>query len=143
MAFLNAKSVMQRMEKVILMNKEKLLIWGREFEIEIKYDCYAGEEVLENQKDALKAFLKSKENIEESLEMVKNYCLAQNKKDIGEKEISNIFKYVIPKYLYVVRNIDEHIIAIMCNYKFDQENGIAVVFENEKCQKIGKQDVIL
>ena len=33
--------------------------------------------------------------------------------------------------------------AIMCNYKFDMENGIAVVFENEKFSDIGKQDIIL
>lgn len=125
------------------MNKVKLLIWGREFEIEIKYDCYTGEEVLESQKDAIKAFLKSEKDIAESLERVKNYCLAQNKEDIGESEIANIFKYVAPKYLYVIRNTDKHIISIMCNYKFDQENGIAVVFENEKFHKIGKQDIIL
>lgn len=125
------------------MNKVKLLIWGREFEMEIKYDCYTGEEVLENQKEAINAFVKSEEGIAESLEKVKNYCLAQNKEDIGESEISNIFKYVMPKYLYVIRNMDKHIVSVMCNYKFDQENGIAVVFENEKFYKIGKQDIIL
>lgn len=125
------------------MNKEKLLIWGRGFEIEIKYDCYSGEKVLKRQKDALKEFLKSEENIANSLEMVKKYCLAQNKDDVGENEISNIFKYVVPKYLYVTRSIDKHIVSIMCDYKFDQENGIAVVFENEKFKRIGRQDIIL
>lgn len=125
------------------MNKAKLQIWGREFEMEVKYDCYAGEAVLEAQEDALKAFLKSDGVIMASLEMVKDYCLAQNKNDIGESGIPNIFQYVAPKYLYVARSMDRHLVAIMCNYKFDPENGIAVVFENEQFHKIGKQDIIL
>lgn len=57
--------------------------------------------------------------------------------------INNIFKYVAPKYLYVARNNEKHVVAIMCNYKFDPENGIAVIFENEKFSKIGMQDIIL
>lgn len=125
------------------MNKEKFVIWGRSFELEIKYDCYTGEEVLDIQRDALAAFLKSGKSIEDSLEMVKRYCLEQNRDDIGDSDIENIFKYVIPKYLYVVRNKKKHIVAIMCNYKFDMENGIAVVFENEKFSELGKQDIIL
>lgn len=125
------------------MNKEKISIWGREFELEIKYDCYTGEKVLNSQIEALKSFLKSEECIAESLEMVKDYCFDQNKQDIGSDEISNIFKYVVPKYLYIVRNTEKHIVSIMCNYKFDQEHGIAIVFENEKFYKIGRQEIVL
>ena len=117
------------------MSKEEIVIWGRKFEIEIKYDCYTGEEVLDIQKEALAAFLKSEKSIADSLETVKKYCLDQNGQDINDNVITNIFKYVLPKYLYIVRNIDKHIVAIMCNYKFDSENGIAVVFENEKFRK--------
>lgn len=125
------------------MNKEKIEIWGRKLELGIKYDCYTGEEVLDSQKEALEAFLKSEENIASSLQEVKKYCLGQNREEIGNSDIENIFKYVAPKYLYVVRNTDRHIVSVMCNYKFDQENGIAVVFENEKFSKIGRQDIIL
>ena len=77
------------------------------------------------------------------MDQVKQYCLKSNKADIGSDNIENIFKYVAPKYLYVARNKDSRIVAIMCNYKFDPENGIAVVFENEKLNKIGMQDIIL
>ncbi len=126
-----------------LMIKEKTVIWGREFELEIKYDCYADEKILDNQRNALKFFLKSESDIANSLEKVKAYCLAQNKADIMEEKISNIFKYVMPQYLFIVRSADKRIVSIMCNYKFDQENGIAIVFENEKFYKIGKQEIIL
>lgn len=125
------------------MNKEKLTIWNREFDLEIRYDCYSGEQVLDSQKDAVSCFLKAKSKISDSLDKVKAYCLAQNGDEIKDDTIQNIFKYVAPKYLYVPRNKDKHMIAIMCNYKFDSENGLAIVFENEKFKEIGKQDIIL
>ncbi|MBQ2801597.1 MAG: hypothetical protein IJF03_09415 [Lachnospiraceae bacterium] len=125
------------------MNKIKVSIWGREFELNITYDCYSDEEVLNSQEDAVKAFVKADESISISLDEVKKYCLAMNHKEIGSNVIENIFKYVVPKYLYVSREDEKRIVSIMCNYRFDQENGIAVVFENEKFAKIGKQDIIL
>lgn len=134
---------MQRMEEVISMSKEKMAIWGRDLELEVRYDCYAGEEVLDSQKEALSEFLKAEDGIEASLEEVKKYCLEQNGAEIGESAITNIFKFVAPKYLYVARTAGRHIVAVMCNYKFDQENGIAVVFEDGKVNRIGRQDIIL
>lgn len=124
------------------MSKEKIVIWGRELELEVKYDCYTGEDILESQKVALSAFLESDNSIDTSVVKVKKYCLEQNREEIGE-EITNIFKYVAPKYLYIARNTDKNVVAIMCNYKFDPENGIAVVFENEKYKMTGKQDIVL
>ena len=38
------------------MNKEKLNLWNREFELFISYSCYPGEEVTEIQTDAAKEF---------------------------------------------------------------------------------------
>lgn len=125
------------------MNKINVKIWGREYEMNIIYDCYSGEKVLSSQIDAVKAFSSSTQAIEESLPEVKKYCLTMDKEEINTDTIENIFKYVAPKYLYVSREDKKHVVSIMCNYKFDQEHGIAVVFENEKFSKIGKQDIIL
>lgn len=127
---------------MILMSKKRMKIWGRELEMDIKYDCYSGEEVLDSQKDAAAIFLESEDAVEDALGYVKKYCLDNDREEIGAS-IENIFKYVAPKYLYISRSADKHVVAIMCNYKFDQENGIAVVFEDEKFKKIGRQDIIL
>ncbi len=124
-------------------SKEKIRIWGRNFELEVRYDCYTGEEILESQKKALSAFLGSEDAVDASLEEVKKYCLEQNGNDIGESVIENIFKYVMPKYIYVLRNTEKPAVAVMCNYKFDPEHGIAIVFEDGKIHQIGKQDMIL
>lgn len=125
------------------MSKVKMTIWGRELELEIKYDCYSGEKVLESQTEALNTFLHSDSEIEFSLAKAKKYCAETDRDAIGTDTIENIFKYVAPKYIYVPREDKKHIVAIMCNYKFDMENGIAIIFENGKFSKIGKQDIIL
>jgi hypothetical protein len=125
------------------MNNIKTTIWGRDFTLDIVYDCYEGETVLEDQKNAALAFADAKEAVDFSLVKMKEYCLAANPKDIENGKIENIFKYIMPKYLYVERVEKKHIVALMCNYKFDPEHGIAVLFENEVFSKICKQDEVL
>lgn len=125
-----------------LICKVKINIWERDFELNVEYDCYPGEEILPAQKEAIEKFL-DLSTIKESREKVEKYCLENNGEEIGTDKIINIFKYVMPKYLFVKRNEKKHIVAIMCNYKFDNDNGIAVVFENEKFVAVGDQDIIL
>ena len=76
------------------------------------------------------------------MDEVKKYCLSLNSEEI-EQPIENIFKYVAPKYLFVPRDNEKKIIAIMCNYRFDMDNGIAVVFEDGELSEIGSQNIIL
>ena len=125
------------------MNKVKLNIWDREFDIEVVYDKYSNETVLTAQEKALEDFMRATEEIRSSLAIVKEYCLSNNREEIAGDYIDNIFKYVIPKYLYVARDNENHTVAIMCDYRYDEENGIAIVFKNEKFLQIGKQDIIL
>lgn len=125
------------------MNKCKMKLWGRDFELEIQYDCYSNEEVNSKQEEALDEFIKADEAVQNSKRILERYVLDNNGMDVGADYIENIFKYVIPKYLYIKREDEKHIVAIMCNYKFDMENGIAIVFDNEKAIKVGKQDIIL
>lgn len=125
------------------MNKAKLMLWGREFNLDITYDCYKDEKILESQKQAVQRFSEMSDAFEISLDSVKSYCLLNNKEEIGADKIDNIFKYVAPKYLYVPREEKKQVVAIMCNYKFDLENGIAIIFENGKFREVGKQEIIL
>lgn len=125
------------------MTKLNIQIWGREFELGIEYDCYENETILDTQTDAVNAFVNAEKAIEYSLEEVKQYCLKINQEDIGSGVIENIFKYVAPKYLFIPREADKRVVSLMCNYRFDQEHGIAIVFENEMFVKIGSQDIIL
>jgi hypothetical protein len=126
------------------MNKQNLTIFGRELELDIVYDCYTGEEVLPKQREALEKFLPVAESLvngaEEKLE---EYCLDKNKDDIGSTSIDNIFKFVMPQQIYIQRSVDSNVIGLLCKYKFNMEDGIAIVFRDEKFDKIGTQDIIL
>ncbi|THF77539.1 DUF6985 domain-containing protein [Cohnella fermenti] len=126
------------------MNKQKINVWGRDFELDVVYDCYEGEEVLSTQREALERFLTMPILISDSKKAVENYCLNRNSDEIGAQSVENIFKYVIPKSLYIQRTADDsRVVALMCAYKFDVDNGIAVVFKNERFDRVGTQNIIL
>ena len=115
-------------------------MWGRDFQLKVVYDCFDGEDVLKEQTSALEEFLNA--DTSKSLESIKKHCLKEHGKEIGGN-IENIFKYVIPHTVYVPRNQKKPTVAILCNYKFDLEHGIALVFENKKIATICNPDEIL
>lgn len=126
------------------MSKKKINIWGRSFELEIVYDCYQGEQVLPVQTEALRCFLENGSLVGQSLKAVEDYCMSRNAEEIEEQSIDDIFKYVMPQFIYVQRTAEgSHVIGLMCAYKFDIEHGIAVVFKNEAFEKVGSQDILL
>ena len=120
------------------MNK-KMTIWGREFNIKVIFDVFTGEEILDEQKETLEAFCNVAKKLLADSKDIEEYCLKHNKKEIGQS-ISNIFKYVIPTSLLIKRDSPKHVVALLCNYRFDEEHGLAIVFENEKLLRIGSQD---
>ena len=115
-------------------------IWNRNFDLKVVYDCYTGEEVLDEQKEAFKKFASEKKAIETSKRGVEKYCLSQNKDEIGADVIDNIFRFVMPESIFVKRDCR---VAIMCRYKFDLEHGIAIVFNDGKFITVGSQDIVL
>lgn len=124
------------------MSKINCKVWNRDFNLDVIYDVYKGESVTETQKVAFDSFQKNIGSLLMDSSKITDYCLKQNKEDIPNGTIENIFKYVIPQKIYVCRG-NKRKIALLCAYKFDPEHGIAVVFENEKLVTIGQQDIIL
>ena len=122
---------------------KKLTIWGREFDLRVVFDCFDDEEVLTIQEQALEAFLKADAAIENSKKQVENYILNDDYAELETDSIDNIFKYVIPTDIYLPRTPEIRTAAILCDYRFDEEHGIAVVFENEQFKEIGTQDIVL
>lgn len=127
------------------MSKQKFNIWERTLELDIVYDCYSGESILDSQKSAFKEFCNQAGTVFESAKKkAEEYCLKTNRREIDTDYIENIFKYVKPKAIYVKRSTsDERIVAILCAYKFNPDDGIAIVFKNESFSAIGTQNIIL
>lgn len=122
-------------------DKVKITIWDREFELWVVYQNFPDEDVIDNQKKTISYALSM--NFNDAQNAVKEYIKKHNGEDIKEDGIANIFKYVMPNSLLVPRSYDKRIFAIMCDYKFDMEHGLAIVFENEKYKSVGAQDIIL
>lgn len=120
----------------------KIVLWGREFNLDVSYDCYPGEEVLQEQKEALDDFVSKEEPTKGSLPKLKQYILDNSEEIENEVEIKNIFKYIMPKALYIPRQ-GEKTVAVLCDYRFDMEHGLAVVFEKGEVKEIGSEDIIL
>lgn len=121
---------------------KKLLIWNREFDLRVVFDSY-DEEVLPIQEQALEAFLKAENTIQESKKQLEKYILNDEYAEIEGNSIDNIFKYVIPTDIYIPRTPETRTVALLCDYRFDEEHGIAIVFENEQFKEIGEQDIVL
>lgn len=123
------------------MNNITLQIWGREFTLDIDFDCYSGETVNERQYKTFDFFTKEAATLlEDAKKNVEEYIL---KNQDAPSEIDNIFKYVIPTALYIPQAQEKSTIAILCDYKLDLEHGIAIVFEDGKYKETGAQDIIL
>lgn len=125
------------------MSKYKINIWERAFELSVVYECYPGEEVMKSQKEAFDMLKENMAAIVESLEAVKKYVRKSGSAQLSDDSIDNIFKYVMPKSIFVPHDKKHHTVAIICNYKLDMEHGLAVVFENGKFKKVGTQDIVL
>ena len=108
----------------------------------IDMDCIDDEVVTPIQEETLSAFLDEKTIIDETLLNVKRYVLEEDElKD--QDSIENIFKYVVPKTIFVPREDKKKTVAILCDYYFDQEHGIAIVFEDGKFKRITSQDEVI
>lgn len=122
------------------MSKQILNIWNRDFVIDITYEVFSDKPVTEKQKTIANGL--AVVDFSESLDGVIKYIKKYNSRDLEDDHISNIFRYVIPKRIYITQS-DEEEFAIMCNYKFDMEHGIAVVYKGGKYKEAGPQDIIL
>lgn len=124
------------------MTKIERTIWGRTLQLEVSYDCFEDENILPSQEEALVNLIGQWSEVESSLDAVKEYCEKNSAGQIRAKEIKNIFKYVVPRSLYVARK-PRATVALMCDFKFDLEHGMALVFKDEKLDRIGTQDSVL
>lgn len=124
------------------MDKIKINIWNREFEVLVDYQfAESTEDITSIQKEAFEKIMENFDVVNNSLNDVIKYIKDNN--NLNE-EITNIFKFVIPTEIFVLSSEKgTREIALLCDYKFDIESGLAIVFENEMLKEICLQDYVL
>lgn len=124
------------------MTKIEKSLWGRKLQLKISFDCLEGEEVTASQKRALNSLLDHWSGAEASLDAVKEYCEKNSGTQVQAKNIGNVFRYVVPRSLFVMRE-PEGCVAMMCDFRFDLEHGMAIVLRNGKLDRITDQDGVM
>lgn len=122
--------------------KIEIEIWGRHFVLDVEHDPYVGKETIEQQDEALERFLEQKDWIAASKPLVEQYCHDSVMEDDENKKKDNIFSYVMPDYIYIHRDGGSYDICLICNYRYDPEHGIAIVFLPDQKIKVGSQDLL-
>ncbi len=125
----------------IMINALTMNIWGKEFRLDVEFENEEGEELLLNQIRAFRKFSELKD-LPECLEDVKQYCLRKSFRYIKGKEIDDIFTLVYPLKLYIVRSETRREVILLCQYRYDMENGVAIDFVDEELFKIGNRHMI-
>ena len=125
---------------------KRLNIWGRDFEIEILYEEYEDEGRTHAQDVALNSLLGNWSVVNSSLDAVKRFCAERYPNELeaisGGRTIDNIFRYVMPESLFVLRREGARALELLCRSRLDPEHGLAVYFENEAFAGVGTEGTI-
>lgn len=125
------------------MSKERITFGGREFQLEVCLECYPGETVLETQNKALADLLDNQAELYAAAEQMKNYLISENESEFPDGVVGDIFQYVSPELIFIPHEENRRRSAILCEYRFDEEHGLAIIFEDGKFVRIGPQDLIV
>ena len=117
-------------------------VWGREFNLPVCFEDLDDDGISEAQWEAYGRIVANWRVIDDALPELKEYCVAENPQEVGPSP-DNVFRFVIPRSLFVSDEGKRRVVALMCDYRFDPEHGIAIVFENEALKTIDLQDVVL
>lgn len=122
----------------------RLNVWGRPFDIKVYYSLFEGETVMDHtvMLGAIRKFLsKSTKLISDCKSEVEKSIIEDSEGEVTK--VDNIFKYIIPKNLYVhydSQHPNDRLITIECNYKFDPSHGRCLLWTNEQFMGCVKDD---
>lgn len=122
-------------------NKLRLSLWGRVFDLSVEYECYDGDVITEDQIKAVKNLSEHPEWIEKAKKMVEDYCREDVVSDQENKDKENIFSYIRP--IDILVKSGKYVRAgIICDYRYNEEDGIAIAFYLDGRIKVGEQGIM-
>ena len=100
---MNIRLWLEIQEEKILIEKLDLVIWGRNFTLPVKYDCYTGESITTSQIRAMEVFSEHLDWINNSEDIVRQYCQSDVLSDPNNTKKENVFSYLKPESIFVKR----------------------------------------
>ena len=95
------------------------------------------------QTHAAEAFASHLDWVEKAKQQVESYCKEDVEEDDRNQKKDNIFSYIKPETVFVTREKTHPRVALMCQYRYDPEHGLAIVFSKDGHVDIGSQDIVL
>lgn len=128
------------------MNEVTIPLWGRVFSMRVEFDHYDDDVIPAKMESALDTFLDHLQDVQNSQDKLKEYCIKQDADELvklfGKAEIEDVFDVVMPDCLFVLRPEGHRRIALMLDYRFDIDEGLALLFVDEKLKSIGTQSSV-
>lgn len=117
--------------------KLSVKIWGKKFNLPIKFE---GDEPTNNQERAIEKFQNDLPAELSNEKKVTDFIIKHNSSELGGTTVSDVHKYVTPKFVCVKKSNSTRGVAVVCKYKFEKDKDLAIIFNNEKFKKIELAD---
>ena len=85
--------------------------------------------------------MRNKKLIKKAKAAVEDYFKEKLLEDDENQKKDNIFSYILPQYIFVKEGTKGVKIALVCRYRYDEEHGLMIVFDNDGNYIIGGQDM--
>ena len=121
----------------------KMALWGKDVELGIDFDVMPDEAPYDEQRAILQSLVENWSVVEDSKGSVESYCSSTDPEHSTYFETHDINDYVIPKTIWVKHRPSSKTIALLCEYRFDLEDGLAVVFEDCTFEEVCAQDEVV
>lgn len=120
-------------------------VFGREYTLPVSYNTY--DNIDNNTKEETLKKIKQIDYKDAANELRK-YIKREYSDDLNQmedKSLDNVFRFIKPGQFYIPGSLFKNIgdVGLMCNFRFDPEHGLVIVFDNGKISAIGPQDIIL
>ena len=125
------------------MKNAKMTLWGKTVSLPVSYNLYPGEEILPAQEEALRWLLTDTAAKAAAKRHAERYIRKDPAAELPPEGITNLFDWVTPTAVFIPHENNRLTAAILCEYAFDPEHGLAVVFDGGKFKAVGPQDIIL
>lgn len=120
----------------------KANLWGSEVELDVYFEQLDFEEPTDAQLDAFSRVDAIWPHADDAIPCIVEY-LKKEAVEIGAHFEEDSWRSLVHPTTLFVAESDDRTVAILCEFDFDSEHGLAVVFEDEQFTAVGSQDIVL
>lgn len=130
------------MERIDMDNKIQTSLWGAGVELDVYFEQLDYDEPTEVQLDAFARVDEVWAQVDAAVPHIIDYVRDEAANLGNSVEENGVFELVHPTTLFIAES-EQRVVAILCEFDYDPEHGLAVVFENERFKEVGAQDIVL